>query len=305
MPAQYPIWIDGKIVPYEKATTHVLSHSLHYGLGAFEGIRAYKGLDGKSAVFRLHEHVKRLFDSCKIATIEIPYSQAEITEAILGLLRNNELAESYIRPLVWLGEGSIKVAALDNKVRVAIAAWPWGAYLGDEALEKGVRLCVSSYSRIGIRSHFEKAKICGHYVNSVLAKREALTNGFDEAILLDAQGYVAEGTGENLFIVRDGDIYTPPRGGSILAGITRDTLITIARESGIEVHEETITRSDLYMADEVFMCGTAAEVTPVREIDARIIGDGKRGPVAAKIQKDYFNAVRGGNTAHPEWLTYI
>lgn len=305
MADKYPIWLDGEIVPYEAATTHVLSHSLHYGLGAFEGIRAYKGEDGRSAIFRLKEHVKRLFDSCRIATIEVPFTEQEICDAILHVVRHNKLAECYIRPLVWLGEGSIKVAALDNAVRVAIAAWPWGAYLGDEALERGVRLCVSSYSRIGIRSHFEKAKISGQYVNSVLAKREALANGFDEAILLDAQGFVAEGTGENIFVVRDGTIFTPPRGSSILAGITRDTLLTLAADAEIPVREETITRSDLYLNDEVFMCGTAAEVTPVREIDGRIIGNGRRGPVATRIQKDYFHAVRGNHSRHPEWLTYI
>lgn len=305
MADKYPIWLDGEIVPYEAATTHVLSHSLHYGLGAFEGIRAYKGADGRSAIFRLREHIGRLFDSCRIATIDIPFTEDQIVEATLGLLRHSGLAECYIRPLVWLGEGSIKVAARDNAVRVAIAAWPWGAYLGDEAIERGVRLCVSSYTRIGVRSHYEKAKICGQYVNSVLAKREALANGFDEAILLDEQGYVSEGTGENLFIVRDGAIFTPPRGASILAGITRDTLLTLARDGELEVREEHMTRSDLYLADEVFMCGTAAEVTPVREIDGRIIGSGVRGPITARVQKDYFNAVRGGNDRHPEWLSYI
>ena len=305
MPEKLPIWLDGEIVPYESATTHMLSHTLHYGLGVFEGIRAYQGADGRTAVFRLKEHVKRLFDSCKIATIPVPFTEPEMAEAILSLLRHNKLAESYIRPLVWLGEGTIKVAAIDNKVRVAVAAWPWGAYLGDEALERGVRVCVSSYTRIGIRSHYEKAKICGQYVNSVLAKREALANGYDEAILLDQQGFVAEGTGENLFLVRDGILYTPDRGASLLAGITRESMLTLARDAGLEVREQGLTRSELYLADEVFMCGTAAEVTPVREIDHRIVGDGRRGPITAQLQKDYFAAVRGQNERHAGWLTAV
>jgi len=305
MPDKLPIWLDGEIVPYENATTHMLSHTLHYGLGVFEGIRAYQGKDGRTAVFRLQEHVKRLFDSCKIATINVPYSEAQIGDAIRTLLKNNNLADCYIRPLVWLGEGTIKVAASDNVVRVAIAAWPWGAYLGDEALEQGVRVCVSSYTRIGIRANYEKAKICGQYVNSVLAKREAMANGYHEAILLDQQGFVAEGTGENIFLVRDGVIYTPDRGASLLAGITRESLLDLARDAGIEVREQALTRSELYLADEVFLCGTAAEVTPVREIDGRIVGSGRRGPITERIQKDYFAAVRGENPRREGWLAYV
>lgn len=305
MPDKLPIWLDGEIVPYENATTHMLSHTLHYGLGVFEGIRAYQGKDGRTAVFRLQEHVKRLFDSCKIATIKVPFSEAQISDAIRTLLRNNKLADCYIRPLVWLGEGTIKVAASDNVVRVAIAAWPWGAYLGDEALEQGVRVCVSSYTRIGIRANYEKAKICGQYVNSVLAKREAMANGYHEAILLDQQGFVAEGTGENIFLVRDGVIYTPDRGASLLAGITRESLLDLARDAGIEVREQALTRSELYLADEVFLCGTAAEVTPVREIDGRIVGTGRRGPITERIQKDYFAAVRGENARREGWLAYV
>lgn len=212
MPVKKPIWMDGEIVPYENASTHMLSHSLHYGLAVFEGIRAYKGKDGRTGVFRLPEHMKRLRQSCHIATLDCPYSVEQLVEATVKLLRNNDVDEGYVRPLVWLGEGSIKVAADDNATHVAIAAWPWGAYLGEEALEMGVRCCVSSYTRIDIRSNYEKAKICGQYVNSVLAKREAVSLGFDEAIMLDREGFVAEGTGENIFVVRDGVIYTPPRG---------------------------------------------------------------------------------------------
>lgn len=305
MPDKTRIWLDGQIVDYDTATTHVLSHTLHYGLGVFEGIRAYRSSAGKTAVFRLRDHTKRLLDSARICLIDPPYTADEIDAAILEVLRINELADGYIRPLIWLGEGSIKVAAVDNAVRTAIAAWSWGAYLGEEALERGVRVCVSSYTRMGVRSHFEKAKICGQYTNSVLAKREAIQNGFDEAILLDAEGFVAEGTGENLFVVRDGELYTPPRGSSILAGFTRDAIITLAREAGFVVHEERFTRSDLYIADEVFLCGTAAEVTPVREIDARRIGAGVRGPITQQLQAAYFAAVRGEDERHLAWRTEV
>ncbi|MEM7674447.1 MAG: branched-chain amino acid transaminase [Myxococcota bacterium] len=305
MPEKTRIWMNGEIVPYEAATTHVLSHSLHYGLAAFEGIRCYETDDGRSAVFRLREHMQRLLHSCHIATIDTPYTLDQLIEATHDVLRINELKHGYIRPLVWLGEGSIKVAAVDNKVNVAIAAWEWGAYLGQDALEKGIRCCVSSYTRIGIRSHYEKAKLAGQYVNSVLAKREAISNGYNEAILLDAQGYVAEGTGENIIVVRDGVLYTPPRGSSILAGITRDCLIKVAQAEGLTVREETITRSDLYISDEVFMCGTAAEVTPVREIDGRRIGDGARGPVCKKIQDAFFKVVRGLDDRFSDWLSYV
>ncbi len=305
MPQKTRIWMNGEIVPYEAATTHVLSHSLHYGLAAFEGIRCYETSDGRAAIFRLREHITRLLQSCHIATIDVPYTATQLIEATQQVLRINELGQCYIRPLVWLGEGSIKVAAVDNKINVAIAAWPWGAYLGQGALEKGVRCCVSSYTRIGIRSHYEKAKLSGQYVNSVLAKREAALNGYDEAILLDGQGYVAEGTGENVMIVRDGVIYTPPRGASILAGITRESLLQVARAEGVTIREESMTRSDLYIADEVFMCGTAAEVTPVREIDGRTIGSGYRGPVCERMQKAYFRVVRGEDDRFLDWLTYL
>ena len=297
--------MNGEIVPYEAATTHVLSHSLHYGLAAFEGIRCYETNDGRSAVFRLPEHMARLIQSCRIATIESPYSAEQLVAATQDVLRANELKQGYIRPLIWLGEGSINVAALDNVVNVAVAAWPWGAYLGAGALEEGVRCCVSSYTRIGIRSHYEKAKISGQYVNSVLAKREAKMNGYHEAIMLDAQGYVAEGTGENIFIVRQGVMYTPPRGSSILAGITRESLIQVAEVEGLTVREQTITRSDLYIADEVFMCGTAAEVTPVKEIDGRSIGSGRRGPVCERLQDAFFKVVRGQDDRFSKWLTYV
>lgn len=295
--------MNGALVAHEQATTHVLSHSLHYGLGVFEGIRAYAQPDGAAGVFRLKEHMTRLVDSCHIATIEVEHSVSDLEKATLSVLRENQLADCYIRPIVWLGEGSIKVGATENKVNTAIAAWTWGAYLGAEALEKGVRVCVSSYTRVGVRQGYEKAKITGQYVNGVLAKREANMNGYDEAILLDDQGLVTEGTGENLFLVRNGVIFTPPRGSSILAGITRDTLITLATDSGISVREEAFTRSDLYTADEAFFCGTAAEVSPIREIDGRKIGSGRRGPITEQLQTLYFNVARGRINRYESWIT--
>lgn len=297
------IWMDGALVDYESAQTHVLSHSLHYGLGVFEGIRAYAQPDGLGGVFRLREHMDRLAKSCHIATLEIGWSVDALCQATTSLLRTNQLTDCYIRPLVWLGEGSVKVGATENRIHTAIAAWKWGAYLGADALEQGVRACVSSYTRMGIRQNYEKAKITGQYVNSVLAKREANMNGFDEAILLDDRGFVSEGTGENLFLVRDRELWTPPRGASILAGITRDTVLTLARDAGYTVREEAFTRSDLYICDEAFFCGTAAEVSPIREIDGRRIGVGRRGPITERIQTLYFDAVRGRLPAYARWIT--
>lgn len=303
MPGKMRIWMNGRLVDHADATTHVLSHSLHYGLGVFEGIRAYAQPDGRGGIFRLREHMDRLVKSCQIATIEIGYSVDALCEATVKTLRDNNLSDCYIRPLVWLGEGSIKVGATENQINTAIAAWPWGAYLGEEALDRGVRVCVSSYTRMGVRQNYEKAKITGQYVNSVLAKREANMNGYDEAILLDDRGFVSEGTGENLFLVRDGEIWTPPRGSSILAGITRDTLLKLARDMDLTVREETFTRSDLYTCDEAFFCGTAAEVSPIREIDGRRIGVGRRGPITERIQKRYFETVRGERPEYVEWIT--
>ncbi|MEO1233313.1 MAG: branched-chain amino acid transaminase [Myxococcota bacterium] len=303
MPENTRIWMDGRMVDYADATTHVLSHSLHYGLGVFEGIRAYEQPDGSAGVFRLREHMDRLAKSCHIATLEIGHSVQGLCDATLQVLRENRLSDGYIRPIVWIGEGSVKVGATENRIHTAIAAWTWGAYLGDEALERGVRVCVSSYTRMGIRQNYEKAKITGQYVNSVFAKREANMNGFDEAILLDDRGFVAEGTGENLFLVREGELWTPPRGSSILAGITRDTLIRLARDEGLVVREEAFTRSDLYVSDEAFFCGTAAEVSPIREIDGRRIGIGRRGPITERLQKRYFEAARGLLPQYAEWIT--
>jgi branched-chain amino acid aminotransferase len=299
------IWVDGEIVDYEKATTHVLSFTLHYGLGTFEGIRCYKARGGRPAVFRLHDHVERLMKSCLAATIDLPYTHQQLSEAIQEVIRENKYGDCYVRPLVWLGEGSLSVGSTDNEVRVAIAAWPWGAYLGQEALEQGVRVCMSNFTRMSVAANLVKAKIVGQYVNGVLAKRDAKRNGYAEAILLDQQGYVTEGTGENLFIVRKGKIFTPPYGMSILAGITRDTLIELAKDDGFEIEEALLTRSDLFFADEIFFTGTAAEVTPVREIDGRKIGSGSRGPITERLQKSFFSVVRGENKKHESWLTYV
>lgn len=299
------IWMDGELVEHANATTHVLSHSLHYGLGVFEGIRSYAQPDGVGGVFRLKEHMDRLLESCHIATIPVSYTSEELVEATLTVMRKNGLSGGYIRPLVWMGPGSVKVGALDNPVHTMIAAWTWGAYLGEDALEKGIRACVSSYTRMGIRQNYEKAKITGQYVNSVLAKREANMNGYDEAILLDDRGLVSEGTGENIFLVRKGEIWTPPRGSSILAGITRDTLITIAKDMGLTIREESFTRGDLYTAEELFFCGSAAEVSPIREVDGRKIGAGKRGPITEKLQSAYFDCVNGKTDAYTHWITRV
>ena len=300
------IWLDGKFVDWDQANVHVLTHTLHYGLGAFEGIRCYAQDDGRGAVFRLREHVERLFKSAHIVTIPMDkWTIDEIVEACLETIRVNDLTECYLRPLVFMGDGAMGLAATENPTRLAIVAWKWGAYLGPEGLEKGIRAKVSSFTRPGINMVMAKGKIVGHYVNSILAKREVMTAGYDEAILLDAQGYVSEASGENIFVVRDGKVATPPFAASILGGITRDTCLTLMREMGIEVEERMISRDELYIADEIFMCGTAAEVTPVREVDDRTVGDGKRGPVSKRVQDRYFQVVRGTEVPHPEWLAHV
>jgi branched-chain amino acid aminotransferase len=257
------IWLDGQLVDWDDAKIHVLSHTLHYGLGVFEGICSYKTHDDRSAIFRLREHVRRLFDSAHINLLEIPYTIEQIEAAILETLKANHLTEGYIRPLVFLGEGAMGINPADNLVRVAIIVWPWGAYLGEDGMKNGIRAKVSTFARHYINAKMTNGKTCGDYVNSILAKREALLDGFDEAIMLDTQGMISEATGANIFVVRDGAIRTP-LAHTILAGITRDTVIRIATEQGIPLVETTLTRDDLYIADEVFLCGTAAEVTPVR-----------------------------------------
>lgn len=299
------IWMDGKLVDWDAAQVHVLTHTLHYGLGAFEGIRCYETHDGRSAIFRLREHVRRLFDSAKICTIPMPYTQDQIVDACIETVRANGLKSCYLRPLVFLGDGAMGLGAI-NPTRVSVAVWKWGAYLGEEGLAKGIRAKVSSFTRPGINMLMAKGKVVGHYVNSVLAKREAIAGGYQEAIMLDASGRVSEATGENLWVVRDGVVSTPALGSSILAGITRDTLLTIMREDlGLTVIERDLGRDELWISDEVFLCGTAAEVTPVREIDDRVIGAGTRGPITKQVQDRYFEVVRGVRPTKSEWLTYV
>jgi branched-chain amino acid aminotransferase len=298
------IWMDGEFVPWDEARVHILTHTLHYGLGVFEGIRCYKCEDGRSAVFRLGEHLERLYRSARIVELEMPFSIGEIERAVLETLRLNKLAEGYIRPLVYLGEGAMGLLPADNPVRVSLIVWPWGAYLGEEGLERGIRAKVSSFTRHHPNVSMTKSKTCGDYVNSILAKREVSRLGYDEAIMLDTMGLVAEGSGENLFMARGGALKTPPL-GSVLEGITRDSVICIARDKGIEVSEQSFTRDEVYGADEVFLTGTAAEVTPIREVDNRVIGSGTRGPITKTLQSAFFDAVRGRNAKYETWLTYV
>lgn len=295
------IWLDGELVDFEKAQVHVLTHTLHYGYGVFEGIRAYRRADGTSHVFRLAEHIKRLFESAHIIGLDIPFSQEAVRQACVDTLRANGFAEGYLRPLVFLGSEAMGLGALNNSVRVCVASWQWGAYLGDDGLKNGIRGKISSFSRSHVNANMVKGKICGQYVNSVIAKREVMKAGYDEAIMLDTNGYVSECSGENLFMVRDKTIVTAPFGGSILGGITRDTVLRLAAEAGIRVEERLFTRDELYCADEVFLSGTAAELTPVREIDDRRIGTGAPGAIASLISKTFFDIVRGSTESHAEW----
>jgi len=298
------IWLDGKFIPWSDANVHILTHTLHYGLGVFEGIRCYAGADGRSSVFRLSEHIRRLFDSAKINLMEIPFSPEELEEATLESLRRNHLAEGYIRPLAFIGDGAMGLHPGENPIRVAVIAWEWGKYLGDEGMAKGIRAKVSTFARHHVNAKMTNGKTCGDYVNSILAKREALLDGFDEAIMLDTQGLVSECTGENIFVVRDGKVRTPPL-YSVLDGITRASMIDVARDRGYTVEESQITRDDLYVADEIFLTGTAAEVTPIREIDHRMIGEGRRGPVTEELQTAFFDLVTGADTRYDRWRTFL
>ena len=290
------IWMDGTLTPWDQANVHVLTHGLHYGYAVFEGIRAYECVDGSSAVFRLKEHVDRLFGSAKILGLAIPFTPEQVATACVETLVANKMRAGYIRPLVFVGSGSMGVNPADNPIRVAIAVWPWGAYLGAEALEKGISIRTSSYTRFHVNSMMSKAKSAGNYVNSVLAKTEALADGYDEAMMLDASGYVAEGSGENIYIVKNGVIKTPPL-TTVLAGIT-----ALAKEMGYEVVEQFFTRDEVYVADEAFFTGTAAELTPIRALDRRVIGEGHAGPVAKALQKAFFKVVKGENPKYAGWL---
>lgn len=298
------IWMDGRLIPWDEAKVHVLTHTLHYGLGIFEGIRCYLCDDGRSAVFRLREHIDRFFDSAHIGALKMPYSKKEIVEACKETLRANGLKAGYIRPLAFIGEGVMGVYPGDNPIQVAIITWSWGAYLGEEAIEKGIRAKFSSYTRHHVNVMMTKAKISGNYVNSVLAKREVMKLGYEEAMMLDTEGYVSEGSGENIFIVRNGVIKTTPL-TSILSGITRDSVIQIAKLRKIPIVEEKFTRDELYTAHEAFFTGTAAEITPIREVDDRQIGEGKPGPVTKELQAVFFDIVKGKNPEFKEWLDYL
>ncbi|WP_419788006.1 branched-chain amino acid transaminase [Pseudodesulfovibrio sp.] len=295
------IWFDGKQVPWDEANVHVLTHALHYGTAVFEGIRAYPCADGSSEVFRLEEHMARLVDSAKILGLKIPYTAEEMTTAAVETLQRNKLAGAYIRPLVFVGEGAMGVHPGENPIQVIIACWPWGAYLGEDALEKGIKVRCSSFSRHHINVMMPKAKAAGNYVNSVLAKTEVVADGYDEAILLDTTGHVSEGSGENIFMVRNDIIYTPHL-DAVLGGLTRDSIITLANDLGYEVREEPIARDMLYIADEVFFTGTAAELTPISSVDRRTVGTGKAGPVAKALQTEFFKIVKGENPDYEHWL---
>ncbi len=297
------IWMDGKLVKWDNARVHVLTHSLHYGVAPFEGIRAYASDNGKSAVFRLDQHVDRFFDSAHIMLMDYPYSRQEIKNAIVQTLQTNKLKAGYIRPIAFYGYGDMGLYVENNPVQIVIAAWPWGAYLGDEGLKNGIRIKISSYVRYNVNAAMSKAKIGGSYVNSILAKKESKLAGYDETILLDDEGYVAEGSGENVFIVKNGVLKTPPL-TSILSGITRATIIQLAQESGIPVEEVRFTRDELYIADGAFLSGTAAEITPIREVDDRKIGTGRPEKITQRLQKKFFDIVRGKDKRHKDWLFY-
>jgi len=297
------IWFDGKMVPWREANVHVLTHTLHYGMGVFEGVRAYK-TDAGAAIFRLHDHTRRLLDSAKIMKMDIPYSMDELNEAQKASVRENNLGSCYIRPMCFYGSEGMGLRADNLKTHTIVAAWEWGSYLGADNMEKGIRIKTSSFTRHHVNISMCKAKANGHYINSMLALQEALTDGYDEALLLDVEGFVAEGSGENIFVIRDGVIYTPDL-TSALNGITRNTIMTLAHDLGYKLVEKRITRDEIYIADEAFFSGTAAEVTPIRELDNRPIGSGTRGPITRELQSLYFDIVHGRVDKYNEWLTPV
>ncbi|MEM3078372.1 MAG: branched-chain amino acid transaminase [Nitrososphaerales archaeon] len=298
------IWMNGRFVKWDEAKIHILTHGLHYGTGVFEGIRCYETKEGP-AVFRLKDHIKRLFDSAKVFMMEIPFTFEEIFEATKETIRANKLKECYIRPIVYYGYKEMGLSPLNNPVEVAIACYPWGTYLGEEGLKKGVRCKVSSWRRIDSRMLPPLAKLTANYANSILAKLEALNCGYEEAILLNFDGKIAEGPGENIFIVKNGRLITPPLSAGALPGITRDSVITMAKDQGIITIETDILREQLFLADEAFFTGTAAEITPIREIDGRVIGDGSRGPITGKLQSEFFRVVRGEVKKYLNWLDFV
>ena len=297
------IWYDGKLVPWRDATTHVLTHTLHYGMGVFEGLRAYKAAKG-TAIFRLQEHTERLFNSAHIFQMKMPFDRETINAAQLEVVRANKLESCYIRPICFYGSEGMGISAKTISTHIAIAAWPWGAYLGDDGMQKGIRVKTSSFTRHHVNVNMCRAKSVTTYTNSILAHQEADNDNYDEALLLDVDGYVAEGAGENIFIVKKGKLFTPDL-TACLEGITRDSIFTLAREMGIEIIEKRITRDEVYCADEAFFTGTAAEVTPIRELDRRTIGAGSRGPITARLQQAFFDCVAGKHPQHAGWLSYI
>jgi len=297
------IWMDGNLIRWEDAKIHVLTHSLHYGVAPFEGIRAYTTDNGKSAVFRLDRHIERFFDSAHIMMMDYPYTKEELEDAVMETLRKNKLKEGYIRPIAFIGYGDMGLYVENNPIHIVIAAWPWGTYLGEEGIKNGIRVKISSYVRYNVNAAMSKAKISGYYVNSILAKKESKLSGYDETILLDEDGYVAEGSGENVFIVKKNILKTPPL-TSILSGITRETVIRIAKDAGISLEERRFTRDELYTADGAFLSGTAAEITPIREVDNRKIGTGRPDPITQQIQKKFFDIVKGKDKKHEDWLFY-
>ena len=298
------IWMNGELVPWHEAKVHVLSHALHYGSGVFEGIRAYETSRGP-AVWHLEAHLGRMYDSASIYHMEIPFTRDQLVQATKDVIRANDLPACYIRPIAFRGYGEIGVNPLANPVDVSIAVWPWGAYLGEEALEQGVRVKVSSWKRHDQNSLPSSAKATGGYLVSILAKIDSLKSGYDEAVLLNHEGHVGEGSGENIFVVKDGELFTPPTGDGCLAGITRGSVMTMARDLGFTMHERSLVRTDLYLADEVFFTGTAAEVTPIREVDDRTVGEGHRGPVTKSLQDAFFAATKGDDPRYAGWLTYV
>jgi len=299
------IWMDGQLVDWRDAKIHVLTHTLHYGCGAFEGVRAYKGDDGTTSIFRLEEHTDRLFNSAKILRMTIPFTKAQVNQAQIDVIRANKLESGYLRPLTWVGDRKLGVSTKGNDIHLMVAAWPWGAYLGEEGMKRGIRVKISSYTRHHVNITMTQAKAVSNYTNSILANREATDDGYDEAILLDASGFVSEGAGENIFVVKDGVVYTPDLSAGALNGITRNTVLHICKDLGLELIQKRITRDELYISDEVFFTGTAAEVTPIREIDRIEIGSGSRGPITEKIQAAFFDIVNGRNPKYAHWLAKV
>jgi branched-chain amino acid aminotransferase len=298
------IWMDGELVEWRDAKIHVLSHTLHYGCGAFEGVRAYDTVNG-TAIFRLQEHTERLFNSAKILRMKIPFTQEQVNEAQRTVVRANQLKAGYVRPLTWIGSQKLGVSPKGNQIHLMVAAWTWGAYLGDDGMKRGIRVKTSSYTRHHVNITMTQAKAVSNYTNSILANMEALDDGYDEALLLDASGFVSEGAGENLFIIKGGVIYTPDLSAGALNGITRNTVFHIAKDLGLEIVQKRITRDEVYIADEAFFTGTAAEVTPIRELDRIEIGAGSRGPLTEKIQSAFFDIVNGRNPQYAHWLTAV